>query len=55
MCEAALGDSPAAPYCDWCELLPPEYDADEDPFGDFPPKLFVLDTSSGQVSYTTSP
>ncbi|KAG5180591.1 hypothetical protein JKP88DRAFT_279466 [Tribonema minus] len=56
MIEHALGQSMGEQYADYRGVFPPDYDVDEDPFGDLVPRLYVLDTRSGQtVAILTAP
>jgi hypothetical protein len=49
LCEGALNQSKTEKYADFSDVFPTDYDVDEDPFGDFVPKLYTIDTRSGQV------
>eukprot|EP00611_Tribonema_gayanum_P003849 TRINITY_DN13081_c1_g5_i1.p1 TRINITY_DN13081_c1_g5~~TRINITY_DN13081_c1_g5_i1.p1 ORF type:complete len:963 (+),score=241.38 TRINITY_DN13081_c1_g5_i1:230-2890(+) len=50
MIEHALGQSMGEQYAEYRGVFPPDYNVDEDPFGDLVPRLYVLDTRSGQVA-----
>jgi hypothetical protein len=49
LCEGALNQSKTERYADFSDTFSADYDVDEDPFGDFVPKLYTIDTRSGQV------
>jgi hypothetical protein len=56
LCEHALNESKKEPYASFHDAgnsnyFQQDYDADEDVYGDFVPKLYTIDTRSGQVSY----
>jgi hypothetical protein len=53
LCEGALNQSKTEKYADFSDVFPNDYDVDEDPFGDFVPKLYTIDTRSGQVWHAT--
>ena len=49
LCEGALNQSKTERYADFSVTFIAVYVVDEDPFGDFVPKLYTIDTRSGQV------
>jgi hypothetical protein len=54
LCEGALNQSKTEKYANFSDVFPTDYDVDEDPFGDFVPKLYTIDTRSGQVWHATT-